>query len=89
MAVVPSSPIVYEALPLFLIPTNWRQMTTLVVLSDVAYFFTRQLSAPEQMEAFIARGKWVMLWFLYIPTLLMILRRPNEAGDRDKDWKSA
>jgi hypothetical protein len=41
MAVVPSSPIVYEALPLFLVPTTWKQMTALVILSDLAYLVTR------------------------------------------------
>jgi hypothetical protein len=89
MAVVPSSPIVYEALPLFIVPRNRREMIVLVVLSVAAYFFMRQLSAPEERDAFMARGRWVMLWALYIPTLVMILRRPNVDESHQSDEQTA
>ncbi|HWJ21733.1 MAG TPA: hypothetical protein VNS52_05210 [Gemmatimonadaceae bacterium] len=78
MACVPQTPLIYEALPLFLIPATRREMLVLLLLSA--------LSGPAQVLA--ARGldpvrgsdmiANVMIAAFYIPCLVMVLRRPNE-----------
>lgn len=77
LGVVPQSPFVYEALPLFLIPRTRFQTYALVIGSDVAlavYVLTRGM---EQSRFFWINGVAVVL-AMYLPALIMVLRRPNE-----------
>jgi hypothetical protein len=78
LALVPSAPIVYEALPLFLIPRTKLQMITLALLSDVMYLAMANLSAQHETIAYYARARLAIVWLLYVPALIMVLRRPNE-----------
>jgi hypothetical protein len=79
MAVVPHSPIIYETLPLFLVPASWVEAAVLwagataaVIVHDA---FGPYATAPEWL---IASGRAVV-WCVYLPALVMILRRPNVA----------
>jgi hypothetical protein len=80
MAVVPSSPIVYEALPLFVIPKTRQEMFALAILSNVVLIATYDLSFQADPGAYARRAQPAMMLFLFVPALLMILRRPNQ-GD--------
>jgi hypothetical protein len=80
MAVLPTSPIVYETLPLFLVARTRIEVITLALLSSIAHVSMVDLGAHGQLEAFLARGRWIVLWLCYIPALAMVLRRPNR-GD--------
>jgi hypothetical protein len=79
MGVVPQSPFVYEALPLFLIPRTRMQNYALVIGSDLAlgvYIATR---GRPTSEFFHVNGIAVVV-AMYLPVLVMVLRRPNDGS---------
>lgn len=80
LAIVPSSPIVYEALPLFLIPKTKREMMALALLSDVMFLLMVNLSTQEDTVAYFGRARPAIVWLMYLPALVLILRHPNR-GD--------
>ncbi len=75
MAILPSSPVVYEALPLFVIPRTWREMLVLVLSTLAAYLATRGFAGD--VFSFMQHGRSLVLWTCYLPALVMVLRRPN------------
>ena len=77
LACVPQTMLLYEAVPLFLVPRTLRETELLVLLSFVALGFMPHTSAyaPD----IDASGRWIVI-FLYLPATLMVLRRPNEGG---------
>ena len=83
LAIVPTAPIVYEVLPLFVIPRDRREMMLLVILSDVAALVTMGYSSQLETAAFYARARWSIVWFMFVPTLLMVLLRPNQGAVPD------
>ena len=78
MALVPSSPIVYETLPLFLIARRRIELCLLAFMSSVAYLVMAGLP-PNQLDLYMQRGRWVIVWLSYLPALAIVLARPNEA----------
>lgn len=80
LAVLPSAPIPYEALPLFVIPQTRYEMMALTILSDAMYTATMNLSAQHEMAAYYAAGRPAIVWLSFVPALVLVLRRPNE-GD--------
>lgn len=78
LAMVPSSPMVYEVLPLFLVPRKKAELMLLVILSDIALLAVLGLSSQLQTELFFGRARWTIVWLAYIPAMLMILARPNQ-----------
>lgn len=75
MSVLPTSPIVYEALPLAAIATTKREYLIFALGTNVAWSFTigRSIQQPD----FFAWSRPSLLWLVYVPLLLMVLRRPN------------
>jgi hypothetical protein len=74
LACVPQTMLLYEAVPLFLIPRTLREAELLVLLSYVALGFMPHTSAYA--ADIDASGRWIVI-FLYVPATLMVLRRPN------------
>jgi hypothetical protein len=77
LACVPQTPSFYDALPLFLIPRTPVEMCALVVLTHVASLALRFGWHPEEFSGFVRTLGPLMIVFLYLPCLVMILRRPN------------
>ncbi len=77
LSVVPSAPIPYEALPLFVIPQTRWEMAARALLSDAMYVAMSNLSAQQEMAAYYERARPAIVWLLYFPALAMVLRRPN------------
>jgi hypothetical protein len=77
LACTPQSTFLYEALPLFLLARRWEEAAYLAA-ATVAVRIGFVLTAPyESFETqAIAMGYW-MLALLYVPSLVMILRRPQ------------
>ena len=75
LACVPQTPMLYEAVPLFLVPRTVFEAATLVVLS----FAAMTLTAVSRQGGFgIAPGNWdIALFLLYAPCTAMVIRRPN------------
>jgi len=88
LAGVPQSPAMYEALPLFLAPSSAREALGLALLSHVTYAAIRLLPAAASFaEGY--QAKWpIMLVLLYLPVLIVVLRRPNQAPDHSTGLKS-
>jgi hypothetical protein len=86
MACIPQTPLVYEAVPLFLAVECWWEGVTLASLT-MAYEFLLDINAPYgSYNERMARSAVLMLWCLYIPTALMVLRRENIAQNDLFRW---
>lgn len=79
IACVPGTPGVAEALVLFAFPMTLRQCLCLALLTHVPNFVIAR-SQFESFAAFADRGALLMLGFVYLPALLVILRRANEGA---------
>jgi hypothetical protein len=82
MAVVPSSPLVYETLPLFLIARRRIEWCVLAFGSSLGYLLMTGYS-QSQMNGYMERGRWVVVWLCYLPALVIVLCRPNEHREFD------
>jgi hypothetical protein len=91
LACIPQTTVAYEALPLFLVPQRRSEGLTLAVLSQVVFAAQRvvqaTLTAPgfpmTWLDAFTATVDItgdLMVALLYLPCLIMVLRRPNEGA---------
>lgn len=81
LALVPQNMVIYETVPLFLIPRTFRESLMLALLSTLALAFTFAFVplTPHSMVENYYQGD-VLVALLYLPALIMILRRRNE-GD--------
>jgi len=77
MACVPSSPIIYETLPLSLVPRSTREAWVVCALGWATYA-TILLRGPYTSTVDLTRASGpVLLWGLYVPCLILVLSRPN------------
>jgi hypothetical protein len=79
MSIVPQSPFVYEALPLFLVSRKRFETYALVIGSDVA-LAVYALADRSDVAHFFRVNTLVMPIAMYVPALVMVLRRPNEGA---------
>jgi hypothetical protein len=78
LACVPHTTLLYEALPLFLVPTSWAQSLLLVMLNWVAQIVVITLQPYDSLAERARISATVSVALLYLPCLIMVLRRPNE-----------
>jgi hypothetical protein len=76
-ACMPQTPQFYEAVPLFLIPRTWPEGLTLTGLLYVAGFGYRLGGPYVNYDAYMNAGGMWMLWFLFIPCTVFVLRRAS------------
>ena len=77
LGMLPQSPFVYEVMPLFLVPRSRPEFYVLVIGSDIAlgvYAFFRGTPTAE----FLRINGLALVVCMYLPALVMVLRRPNE-----------
>jgi len=77
LGVVPSSPFVYEALPLFVVSRSRLETYALVIGSDIAFGVYVLARGAERATYLRLTGLAVVL-AMQLPALYMVLRRPNE-----------
>jgi hypothetical protein len=79
LACVPHTTLLYEVLPLFLVPASWAESILLVVMTWAvqAVLFLKLQPSPELMD-WTKMSATVSVALIYIPCLIMVLRRPNE-----------
>jgi hypothetical protein len=85
MACLPHTTAPYETIPLFLIPQTWLQawvLWGLAVLASVGQWATGPYLS--QADYWASGARWIVL-LLYLPCLVMVLRRPNVWAGRDQD----
>ena len=80
MACVPQTAILYEALPLALIPGGFAEMSVFVALSWVACEWWVHTGLNLSMSAQTLHSVHIIVPLLYLPCLIMVLRRPNEGS---------
>jgi hypothetical protein len=91
LSLVPQTTMAYDVLPLFLIPRSARQMATLVVLSQLAFFVAVSLPGvdPAHDLAGTLTRQWpVWLFACYLPARAFVLRsplKPRLGADLDSD----
>ncbi len=85
MACVPHTPILYETVPLFLVAESLWENLALVVLTFAAGVLIRRGGALASFDTGMAASAQWLLWLVYVPAMLMILRRPNQAPARAVD----
>jgi hypothetical protein len=81
LAVVPQTSMLYDTLPLFLIPDSARELLWLTVLSLVGAGLSFTLVHETTLTATIAARWPYLLVSLYLPALFMVLRRQAHAND--------
>ncbi len=77
LALVPQTTLLYEMVPLLLIPQTWREMLMLVSLSLVAGVFALQQDPSHHLTVAISTLWPVFLILVYVPCLFLVLRRKN------------
>ena len=82
LSLIPQTPVVYEALPLFLTVTTLREGVALLVLSVLMGPIINHRPPMAYNEWMAMSGFW-MIWLVYLPCLVMVLRRPNVAPAND------
>ena len=82
LSCIPQTPVVYEAVPLFLIVSTLREGVALSVVMMALGAVLPGMPTDSYDEWMASSGFW-MIWFVYLPCLIMVLRRPNiaPAGD--------
>ena len=79
MAVVPQSPFVYEVLPLFAVARTRFETYALVIGTDLALAYYA-LAPKQDMVAFFRNNGIAVFVCVYVPALVLILRRANEGS---------
>ena len=93
LACVPQTLLPYEAILLFLIPRGWLESGTLVVMSYVMYMVALR-GGPTTFDVRTFTFGHAVVWTMYLPATLMVLRRANEGPippaleSRIRSWPS-
>ena len=78
MACIPQSPLFYDQLPLFLVPKNRNEAMLLVITGFIGYSVASWLMPPDPAPSVGLRFySPAILFGMYLPCLVMVLRRPN------------
>jgi hypothetical protein len=83
LACVPQTPELYEAIPLFLIPRRLESGAFLAGLTFVVWGIREQLRPYDSYESWMDVSGTLMVLLLYLPMLVLVLRRPNDRDDHD------
>jgi hypothetical protein len=83
LACAPQSLLMYDTLPLFLVPRSWKEAAVLAVASDLVQAYTNLYANaihPNAGPALqnVQMGRALTL-LMYVPATIMVLRRPNES----------
>jgi hypothetical protein len=77
LSCIPQTPHLSDTLPLFLIPAGWVETVALVVLSYIEAWWSHRVDMPASYEQAFAMASPLITSLIYLPCLIMVLRRPN------------
>ncbi|MGE5749726.1 MAG: hypothetical protein ACM31F_07185 [Gemmatimonas sp.] len=81
LSLVPQLFLFYDQLLLWLVPKTWRESLLLSVLSWVAlYFGNKGFGANPSTQQVVSSYAMPMMFLLFLPSLVMVLRRPNRGS---------
>lgn len=78
LACVPQTTLLYEVLPLFLVPASWAQSLVLVISTWVAKIVEITLQPYPTLVDRTRVSATISVALCYLPCLIMVLRRPND-----------
>ena len=79
LAVIPTTPNVYDALPLLVVLcTSFREALVFAILSGVADVVGYAIPHPDTMAGLNTARAVAVLWLLYVPVMVVLMRRPHE-----------
>lgn len=87
LACVPQTVALYDTLPLFLVPATWLESAALALLTHLAQLTTLRLGPYSSFESFSRVASQVNVALVFLPCLVMVLRRPNRG--EVPDWIEA
>ena len=82
LSCVPQTSVLYEAVPLFLVVRRIEEGAILLLLTYLFPPILQTAAGKPYDEWMTFSGEW-MVWLLYIPCLIFVLRRPNLAPAND------
>jgi hypothetical protein len=85
LALVPQTTLLYEMVPLLLIPRTSREMLLLVALSIVTGVFALQTDPSHHLTAAITSLWPVFLLLVYLPCVGLVLMRPNVSNTANQE----
>jgi hypothetical protein len=93
LAAVPHTVFLYEAIPLFMVVRRQWEGALLSLLTAVHVVIVNRLPSATLDEGAFLRARW-QTWLIYLPCLVLVLRRPNISPEGDGlsallDWVSA
>ena len=77
LACVPQTAVLYETVPLFLVPRTFPETALLVALSYVQFYVVAAVPVSDWGSQTVLSGQATAI-LMYMPATAMILRRPNE-----------
>lgn len=78
LACVPQTLLMYETVPLLLVPRKRGEVALLVALSWAAWWWLRRHPVLNDYTVHLYASGTVIVWLFYLPCVLMVLRRQNE-----------
>lgn len=78
LACVPQTALLYEMVPLMLIPSTIGESVAFVALSYVVFGWWAHLRPYDTVANSVAASVYMVVPLLYLPCLAMVMRRPNE-----------
>jgi len=78
---VPQTPSLYDLLPLYVITRTSREVSLLSLLTYVLFLSIVVLGPFDTFEHYAYRLGYLSTFLIYVPVLVMILRRPNVSSD--------
>ena len=82
LSCIPQTPVIYEAVPLFLIVSTLREGVAFLVVTMLLGAVLPGIPTDSYDDWMTTSGFW-MIWLVYLPCLVMVLRRPNVAPAAD------
>lgn len=74
---LPQTPVLYEAVPLFLLVKTWHEGIALTALTFLSGLTVRVCAPYQSYEAWMNAGGLAMLWLIYLPCTIVVLRRTH------------
>jgi hypothetical protein len=81
LACTPLTPTFYDPILLYLVTRTFREALVLTVATFVVFFvvvFSGPIRTAAQWGEIVSTAS---IWVLYLPCLIMVLRRPNQRDD--------
>lgn len=78
LSVVPITMGAYEALPLIVVPYSRREILAFCGLTTLAYYGAARIPGSATFLSGLSAASAVFMASLYLPVLIMVLRRPNQ-----------